>query len=62
MSLLVVLMALSVAGTAYIILTAPRSAAMWCTDGDSERIRRQNDLEPYRDGEVLPVMPDAPPA
>ena len=61
MSGLVILMAASIAGTAVIWFRAPRSAAMFCTDGDSERVRRINQIEPWQPGEILPVMPDAPP-
>ena len=53
---LVILMAASVAGTAAIWFRAPRSAAMFCTDGDSTLRNWADDIEPYQDGEILPVI------
>ena len=49
----------------FLILARTRAAdrcAEWCTLGDSERERRFSEIEPLRDGEVLEVIPGAPPS
>ena len=52
----VIVYAIVLAAFVRLWMAAPKAAAMWVTDGDSERVRRQNDIEPYRDGEILPVI------
>lgn len=59
MTLLLVL-PFAVAAIGWFYAVAPRTTASWVTDGDSDRVRRADSVEPYRDGEVLPVMKENP--
>ena len=54
---LVVIALLLVPGYWWLFRTLGRSAACWATDGDTLRTRRTDAVTPYRDGEILEVLP-----